>query len=554
MKMSRVLVILLPLAVGAVLVLKSLWTSWSDAESRTACKANLKLIGVALHSYHDTNAHFPAAYSSSLPPHSWRVALLPWMDQQSLFQTYNQAAAWNENGNLDLLGQRPINYACPEVIIASETSYQAVASIRTPWPYDSPTRISDFTDGTSNTLMLLDVHNPEVPWTEPKDLTLEQAAKAVEQGQEHVSNSERGLNVLLADGSVRYISRKVSPDIFHGLLTPSGGTALPMERLSKETQLKAAEETLLAAPAAFGEPVDCALLPATQMLPSAVGMLQTGQTTVYCPTMALAWKRYVAAQPQVAFTALGRELIENPFSEADIDTDDLEITTTTEDGALKAICKLKKHLAFESEFEAFKLPLTFSDNNGAHRVRSFGVTSHWYEWRAALAQIRVIDYRSPDDFVVAIANLSGEDLVLAKIPQPATMETGLTDITQRIRDSRLPPEFRSVVAEEDVVIPVLQLSVSASFENELNHEDQLLGPRVEQAYQIIQFRLDERGAVVWSEAVVIGENGSYDYTPGTRKFIFDKPFLIMLREAPDKHPYFAAWIGNTDLMLAPGGE
>ncbi|MEJ7591153.1 MAG: hypothetical protein WKF77_06360 [Planctomycetaceae bacterium] len=34
---------------------------------------------------------------------------------------------------------------------------------------------------------------------------------------------------------------------------------------------------------------------------------------------------------------------------------------------------------------------------------------------AALDQIRVIDYRSPDDFVIAIENLSGEDLVLAKI-------------------------------------------------------------------------------------------------------------------------------------------
>lgn len=57
---------------------------------------------------------------------------------------------------------------------------------------------------------------------------------------------------------------------------------------------------------------------------------------------------------------------------------------------------------------------------------------------------------------------------------------------------------------------------------------------------------------MWSEAEVIGENGSYDDTPGTRKFIFDKPFLIMLRETPERQAYFAARIGNTDLMISNG--
>ena len=182
------------------------------------------------------------------------------------------------------------------------------------------------------------------------------------------------------------------------------------------------------------------------------------------------------------------------------------------------------------------------------------MTSHWYEWRAALDQIRVIDYRSPDDFVIAIKNLSGEDLVLAKIPKPETLKSGLDDITERIRNSRMPLASRSVIAEEEVVIPVLELSVSAQFAGDLNSKDQQPGTRVESATQIVQFRLDERGAVVWSEAEVIGENGSYDYTPGTRKFILDKSFLIMLRETPEQQPYFAAWIGNTDLMIPNGTE
>ena len=546
-------VAVLVLAVGlTVFGLERIWSGWKYGRSRTTCKQNLKAIGVALHSYHDSNAHFPAAYSSSRPPHSWRVALLPWLDQQPLFEKYTTTEAWNSKTNSPLLQARPLVYACPEVSDPRLTSYQAAVSSRTPWPWDTPSRFQDFTDGSSNTLMLFDVHDPEVEWTRPKDLTLQQATEAVQNGQGHHPGSERtGINVLLADGSVRYVSRNISPEILHSLLTPNGGRSLPADRLSQESLARASEEVSVREPAAFKAPTDCTQLPSTQLSPGSNADLREGLTVAYCPTMALAWRRYVQVMPQVSQTSMATELLKNPFGETDIEASALEIQlTTAANFGPKVSCQLKKHLAFASEFDAFKLPLTFFDSKGGHKVRAFGVTSHWYEWRAALDQIRVIDYRSPDDFVIAIENLSGEDLVLAKIPKPETLKGGLDDITQRIPDSRLPLAARSVVAEEEVVIPVLELSVSADFSDELTAADQPPGSRVESATQIVQFRLDERGAVVWSEAAVIGENGSYDYTPGTRKFIFDKPFLIMLREAPEKQPYFAAWIGNTDLMIS----
>jgi len=155
--------------------------------------------------------------------------------------------------------------------------------------------------------------------------------------------------------------------------------------------------------------------------------------------MALAWKRYVQVMPQVSQTSMATELLNNPFSGTDIEASALEIQlTTAANFGPKVSCRLKKHLAFASELDAFKLPLTFFDSKGGHKVRAFGVTSHWYEWRAALDQIRVIDYQSPDDFVMAFENLSGEDLVLAKIPNPETLTGGLDDVRQRIRNTRLP--------------------------------------------------------------------------------------------------------------------
>lgn len=543
--------VLAVVAVGVMAVVAGSWQKRSRAASRTACKQNLKTIGVALHAYHDSNAHFPAAYSASQPPHSWRVALLPWMNEQSLFEKYDLDRAWDNGTNPAMLTMRPSAYACPEVTDPARTSYQAAVGLRTAWPYDTGIRIQDMTDGTSNTVMLLDIHDPEVEWTRPSDRTLNQALDAVVAGQRHSPDTTaRGIQMLLADGSVRYVSSNIDSLTLRGIMTPSYGSGLPPNRMSADALQRAAQENVLPESQAFREPSDAAKMKATRLSSVADAEIEHGQSLVYCPTMVLAWKRFVAEVPQIAPPPLAVQLLDSQFSEADISPSAVEISVGMASNFGRQVhCKLRKHLAFAAEFDPFKLPITFVDTQGEHKVKAFGVTSHWEDFRFALAQVRVSDYRSPDDFVISIDNVNGEDLVLAKMPRPATLQAGIDEVSARIRDSRIPTNARTVVAEEQVVIPVLELSISADFRNELRDQAED-GEGLESAVQIVQFRLDERGAVVWSEAGVIGENGHYEYTPGTRTFIFDKPFLIMLREAPDKQPYLAAWIANTELMTA----
>ena len=61
-----------------------------------------------------------------------------------------------------------------------------------------------------------------------------------------------------------------------------------------------------------------------------------------------------------------------------------------------------------------------------------------------------------------------------------------------------------------------------------------------------RFRLDERGAVLKSEAY----HGPVASKGGPRQFIFDKPFLILLEREDAAQPYFALWVDNAEL-LAP---
>ncbi|MDA1230776.1 MAG: DUF1559 domain-containing protein [Planctomycetota bacterium] len=532
---------------GIVVVIVSLgllyWQVNAPGRIRKQCKLNLKSVGLALHAYHASNGSFPSAYSQSQPPHSWRVALLPWLDQEQLFDSYDRQSAWDTQANRLLLTQRPADYHCPEVTDPTYSSYQAVLGIQTAWPFDSPSRIIDFTDGTANTAMVVDLHEFATEWTRPADPRFDDVMAAIPRVQQHSGTS----NMLFADGSVRLVSNKIDPSVTRMILTPSGGRSLADNRAALEHSVAPSDT--------FREPADASTLPATKLWPTPDVPLTQGTTVVYCPTLALGWKEYARLQPQVALTDLGRQLQVSLFSNKDIGSSAMQLDVlAVAEGGPRIVCKLKKHLAFAAYFDSFSLPLTFLNDSGEHKVKSFGVTSHWTDWRFALAQVRVHSFRSPDDFVISIDNLTGEDLILAKIPQPESLQTGISEIESRISDSRVPPNARQVVAEEDFVVPVLELSLSADFKDKLNHPDQPVGMRLLNARQEVQFRLDERGATVQSESELIGENGAYEYEPGTRTFIFDKPFCVMLRESASRQPYFAAWIGNADLMVPRAGK
>jgi hypothetical protein len=88
-----------------------------DAARETSAN-NLKRLMLAMHNYHDTYNHFPPAVirgkdGQGGPPHSWRVALLPFLDQQALYNEYRFDEPWDSEHNRTLLGKMPAVYRSP---------------------------------------------------------------------------------------------------------------------------------------------------------------------------------------------------------------------------------------------------------------------------------------------------------------------------------------------------------------------------------------------------------------------------------------------------------
>ena len=232
-----------PLGAAACLVVVAAFflpavRSARPAARRSQCKNNLKQIGLALHTYHDKYDCFPPAYiadSNGRPMHSWRVLLLPYLDQEIHYAQYRFDEPWNGPNNSKLADKILHVYNCPGEnnaagrSIATLTSYVAVVGPETAWPGSRSTAIGDIKDGTSTTLMIVEVANSGIHWMEPRDLHVEQMAPTInaKSGQGISSRHQAGAQALLADGSVRFISEKLTAESIQALLTAHAGDENP---------------------------------------------------------------------------------------------------------------------------------------------------------------------------------------------------------------------------------------------------------------------------------------------------------------------------------------
>jgi prepilin-type processing-associated H-X9-DG protein len=202
--------------------------------TREKCRGNLKQIGLALQNYHSAHGCFPPAHiadDQGRPIHSWRVLILPYLEERTLYDEYRFDEPWNGPNNSRLANRPPRVFNCPKDVDRNGranlpmTSYLAVVGPDTVWPAEHPTTISDITDGTPNTIHVVEVAHSGINWLEPRDLPL---SELVPPGNSPPlkgmpSGHTGGSHVLFADGSVKFISETVPSETLRALLTRNRG-------------------------------------------------------------------------------------------------------------------------------------------------------------------------------------------------------------------------------------------------------------------------------------------------------------------------------------------
>jgi prepilin-type N-terminal cleavage/methylation domain-containing protein len=141
-----------------------------EAAARAQCLNNLKQIGLGLHNCHDTEKAFPPAAKYFGQGNSWSVhaRLLPYIEQDTLYRQIDFSAA--PSSQPAITQTRVALYLCPmernDKLWGTNYPTSYGANLGTWLIYDSATlqngdgafvvngrtRLTDFTDGTSNTL------------------------------------------------------------------------------------------------------------------------------------------------------------------------------------------------------------------------------------------------------------------------------------------------------------------------------------------------------------------------------------------------------------------
>jgi prepilin-type processing-associated H-X9-DG protein len=204
--------------------------------TRADCVRNLLMIGLAMHNYHSKHNAFPAAYiadKAGKPLLSWRVLVLPFLDQQALYDEFHLDEPWDGPHNKPLIDRMPAVYACPselgKKLEPGKTTYLTPRGPRTIFPGAAGVKIKQITDGTSNTIMILDVPaDHAVIWTKPDDYEVPAQAdpKTLMDTKSLLGRHLGGSNVSFADGSVRFLKQSISPLIFHALTPLDGGEVI----------------------------------------------------------------------------------------------------------------------------------------------------------------------------------------------------------------------------------------------------------------------------------------------------------------------------------------
>lgn len=197
-----------------------------EAARRMQCQNNMKQIALALHNYHDANGSFPPAYTvdqSGNRLHSWRTLILPYTVNG--LQLYNQIdldKPWDDPVNQPLASAMPSYYMCPSVPPQlGMTTYVAVVDSQTVFEGSSAVTIAGITDGTSNTLLVIETDPANaVNWMSPQDMDLPTFLNNPT-GSFHTA----GCNCSMADGAVHFLSEDVDTPTKAAIATKAGGEA-----------------------------------------------------------------------------------------------------------------------------------------------------------------------------------------------------------------------------------------------------------------------------------------------------------------------------------------
>jgi len=211
---------------GVALILPAIQAAREAAmrpQTRMQCTNNIRQIVLAFHNYHDSYGALPPLYTvdaDGRPLHSWRVLILPFIEQMALYQQIRHLEPWDSPHNSQFHDRMPDVFRCPHSPMGG-SSYSVIAGEG----FVPATRIGQMTgrgfgsitDGTSNTIAIVEV-NDSFHWMAPHgNISMDDLMQGINSGGRVGSFHPGGMNVGFFDGRVQFISQTIAPELLRAL-------------------------------------------------------------------------------------------------------------------------------------------------------------------------------------------------------------------------------------------------------------------------------------------------------------------------------------------------
>lgn len=201
--------------------------AFRDAQQRVVVN-KLQHINLAMQNHADTRQGrlpAPATFDKEGKPLlRWRVHLLPFVDEQKLYHEFHLDEAWDSPHNRKLIARMPDIYQGPNRKLNAEGKTILLLPVGKEAAFkdgpEGPRFPADFVDGTSNTIFIIEADDAHVvPWTKPEDLPID--PKHPERGLG--GHFHGGFLAAIADGSIRFVSNKISKTTLQRAFDPADG-------------------------------------------------------------------------------------------------------------------------------------------------------------------------------------------------------------------------------------------------------------------------------------------------------------------------------------------
>ena len=328
-------------------------------------------------------------------------------------------------------------------------------------------------------------------------------------------------------------------------------------------------------------------LSSTDVIGHLHGRTTPARNMVWCATVQIAWdelRQKIGAVPQVPNSELADGLGKTPFPHTALDpASHMSKMGTIGDGIKQKIADemtrrfpdvkppsisaedptdviiygfLQKNLPFAKRFDRLHEPLAFHAPGGDVNVKSFGFKKLKEAKNGAdmlKKQVHVLSYRSDDDFVIRLSSKSDE-IVLAKVELAATLSETVAAVKKRIAAGE---EARPTIEDDEtLIVPNLAFNVLRDFyelKNKVvtNFKRGEVPYSIREAKQSVRFLLNESGARIESGIKIhfyLNGHGAPPPPPKPRRFVLDRPFLLLVKETKADEPYLVMWVANDEIM------